>query len=191
MWLEKRSKAGDSAAKLNTIKYTTVLTSWINRKKWKAATALFEKMTQDFLIGNKDAVPDHSTFQKIVEGLCVTSMVNEADCLIRTMWKVPLRESEGDVYNCAPVIKAWAHAGCPDRAAILLGDMLRLHQTGRLKAPPPKHLFRLMVGVWEKSKAHDREACIQGLERQMSVLFPRVGIQPKSKGWNTTQGRRN
>ena len=165
-------KHGDSAAKLNTIKYTTVLTAWISRKKWKAARALFEMMTRDFLSGNKLAKPDYSTFQKILDGLLSTSMVNDADSLLRTTWLLSSRAGDSVTYNCAPVLMAWGHAGLPERAEILLKDMQVMYDEGRLKPGPSKQLYRTLVTVWSKSKAHDRASRICSIQDKMDRLFP-------------------
>ena len=171
-WLQELGKKGDSAAKLNTIKYTTVLTAWIGRKKWKSAHALLEKMTQDFLSGNKLAKPDYSSFQKILDGLISTSMVNEADDLLRTMWSLSTVSGDYVSYNCAPVLVAWGHAGFPERAEVLLKDMQALFNDGRLNPGPSKQLYRSLTSVWSKSKAHDRASRINSIQRKMEKLFP-------------------
>jgi hypothetical protein len=177
LWLEKLSKKGDVAAKLDTVKYTTVLTAWISRKKWKPAYLLFEKMAIDFLAGNTAATPDLSTFQKIVEGLCSTSMVIEADSLVRTMWTLSVGAGGDVACSCAPVIKAWSQAGCPERGESLLMDMQHLFDTGRVNVGPTKQLYRSAINGWEKSKAHDRAAHIRSLGLKMDRLFPGKAYQ--------------
>ncbi|GKY94783.1 hypothetical protein MPSEU_000443400 [Mayamaea pseudoterrestris] len=177
LWLKQRSRAGDCAAKLDTIKYSTVLTAWIVRKKWKQASALFEKMVNDYLAGNKDAKPDLSVFQKILDGLCSASLVKEADSLVRTMWTLSIRTGEDVTSNCAQVIKAWGQAGFPDRAECLLMDLQRLFDSHRIKCGPTKHLYRMAIDGWGRSKVHDRGTRIASLSRKMNLRFPAGAYQ--------------
>jgi hypothetical protein len=180
--LEKLGKEGDKAARLNTMKYTTVLMAWINRNKWKSASILFDKMAQDFFKGNKDAKPDYSTYQKIVQGLCNSSMVSDADNLVRTMLSLPFRDGDSDLWSCAPVIKAWGHAGCPERSEQLVKHLQFLYKHGGIKVGPTKQLYRLVIAAWDKSKAHDRNGRIRALEWHMTKLFDHAGNQTRSKG---------
>lgn len=171
------------------MKYTTVLTAWINRKKWRQANLLFEKMANDYLSGNHEAKPDFLCVQKILDGLCSTSLIQEADSLLRTMWCLPCKNNDFANNSCAKVIKAWGYAGCPERADVLLRDMQNRFSAGRLGSGPSKHLFRLLVGVWEKSKAHDKAARIRAIERMMNRLFPCGAHQQAATG--PTKGRKS
>jgi hypothetical protein len=172
-WLKQLAKNGDNAAVLNNVKYMTCITAWMTRKNYTRAAKLLEMMADDYAAGNRAAVADCKTVEKVVKALCEQNKVNQADALLRHMWTMPFKSSDNEIWNISHIINAWGQIHQLACAEVLLTDMQYLFEKGAIKRGPSKQDYWDLIAMYDKSKVHDRSGHIRVLKKKLEMSFTR------------------
>lgn len=199
-WLQNLYHAGDKAACLDRIKYSTCISSFVRTKHLPEAQALLFKMLDDFKSGNQAAKPDSRNFSMVINGW--TGWPNfdhmhlrsglKAEILMRLMWTLSDNKTLEGVRPTpvmyTRIINCLVLTSQPTRAEQLLREFDTLYKQRRLSHGPSHRTFQVVVQAWQQSRTSQsgKYNHAHALQAEMKRRFYNPS---KNKDWDIEEYR--
>jgi hypothetical protein len=179
---------GHSSLKATTEHYNAALGAWSRSNEFESpdrAEALLLEMLERFDHGDNDLSPTEQSFTSVIT---CWGRSNREEAGLRAQAVFDGMQDRRDQQHLSSLcvtaasysalIMAWARAGEPNRAEIVLQEMHNDYLNGNKAAEPNQIVFNATINAWGKSQRKGREKRVDQIIRLMQQLGDLTEVRP-------------